>query len=105
MCPNIIILLMSNVGVFDEWALKGTGPLATNGIDAGVKIRPTEEELKEMAIFLTQYVGFPRGAGLNGVVGKVAGKRKKAAERKKAAQRNRAEQKKLPAQQKARATS
>ncbi|OPX09248.1 carboxymuconolactone decarboxylase family protein [Mycobacterium sp. AT1] len=40
----------------------------------------TEEELKEMAIFLTQYVGFPRGAGLNGVVGKVAGKRKKAAE-------------------------
>jgi 4-carboxymuconolactone decarboxylase len=41
----------------------------------------TEEELKEMAIFLTQYVGFPRGAGLNGVVGKVAGKRKKAAEK------------------------
>ena len=40
----------------------------------------TVEELKEMAIFLTQYVGFPRGAGLNGVVGKVAGKRKKAAE-------------------------
>ena len=33
-----------------------------------------------MAIFLTQYVGFPRAAGLNGVVGKVAGKRKKAAE-------------------------
>lgn len=33
--------------VFDEWAAKGTGPLATNGIDAGVKIRPTEEELKE----------------------------------------------------------
>ncbi|KAF7907030.1 uncharacterized protein EAF01_004617 [Botrytis porri] len=34
--------------VFDEWNLKGTGPLATNGIDAGVKIRPTEEELNEM---------------------------------------------------------
>jgi alcohol oxidase len=34
--------------VFDEWNLKGTGPLATNGIDAGVKVRPTEEELKEM---------------------------------------------------------
>ena len=34
--------------VFDEWNLKGTGPLATNGIEAGVKIRPTEEELKEM---------------------------------------------------------
>ncbi|TVY35493.1 Alcohol oxidase [Lachnellula occidentalis] len=34
--------------VFDEWNLKGTGPLATNGIEAGVKIRPTEAELKEM---------------------------------------------------------
>ncbi|KAK4175183.1 GMC oxidoreductase-domain-containing protein [Triangularia setosa] len=33
--------------VFDEWNLKGTGPLATNGIEAGVKIRPTEKELKE----------------------------------------------------------
>lgn len=41
----------------------------------------TEHELKEMAIFLTQYVGFPRGSGLNGVVGRVVGKRKKAAER------------------------
>lgn len=26
--------------VFEEWNLKGTGPLATNGIEAGVKIRP-----------------------------------------------------------------
>ncbi|KAK1972317.1 GMC oxidoreductase [Colletotrichum sublineola] len=33
--------------VFDEWNIKGTGPLATNGIEAGVKIRPTPEELKE----------------------------------------------------------
>lgn len=33
--------------VFDEWNLKGTGPLATNGIEAGVKIRPTAEELQE----------------------------------------------------------
>ncbi|MDT5339676.1 MAG: 4-carboxymuconolactone decarboxylase [Mycobacterium sp.] len=41
----------------------------------------TEDELREMAIFLTQYVGFPRGSGLNGVVGRVVGKRKKAAER------------------------
>lgn len=41
----------------------------------------TEDELKEMAIFLTQYVGFPRGSGLNGVVGKVAAKRKKAADK------------------------
>jgi 4-carboxymuconolactone decarboxylase len=41
----------------------------------------TPEELKEMAIFLTQYVGFPLASGLNGVVGRVSGKRKKAAER------------------------
>lgn len=34
--------------VYDEWQLKGTGPLATNGIEAGVKSRPTEEELEEM---------------------------------------------------------
>jgi len=34
--------------VFDEWNLKGTGPLATNGIEAGVKVRPTDEELEEM---------------------------------------------------------
>lgn len=34
--------------VFDQWNTNGTGPLATNGIDAGVKIRPTEEELTKM---------------------------------------------------------
>ena len=34
-----------------------------------------------MAIFLTQYVGFPRGSGLNGVVGRVVAKHKKAAGR------------------------
>ncbi|MDT5303680.1 MAG: 4-carboxymuconolactone decarboxylase [Mycobacterium sp.] len=41
----------------------------------------TEDELKEMAVFLTQYVGFPLGSGLNGVVGRVTAKRKKAAEK------------------------
>jgi alcohol oxidase len=34
--------------VFQQWNINGTGPLATNGIEAGVKIRPTEEELKMM---------------------------------------------------------
>ncbi|RAK95104.1 GMC family oxidoreductase [Aspergillus ibericus CBS 121593] len=34
--------------VFEEWNIKGTGPLATNGIDAGVKIRPDAKELEEM---------------------------------------------------------
>lgn len=34
--------------VFDQWNINGTGPLATNGIEAGVKVRPTEEELNQM---------------------------------------------------------
>jgi 4-carboxymuconolactone decarboxylase len=37
----------------------------------------TEDELKEMAVFLTHYVGFPLGSGLNGVIGRVTAKRKK----------------------------
>jgi len=41
----------------------------------------TEDELKEMAIFLTHYLGFPLGSKLDGVVTKVAGKRRKAAEK------------------------
>lgn len=38
-------------------------------------------ELKEIAVFLTQYLGFPLGSGLNGTVDKVANNRRKAAER------------------------
>ena len=34
--------------VFQQWNLNGTGPLATNGIEAGVKVRPTPEELDMM---------------------------------------------------------
>ncbi|KAK4190597.1 alcohol oxidase 1 [Podospora australis] len=41
--------------VFDEWNIKGTGPLATNGIEAGVKIRPTEKELKEFESWPTPH--------------------------------------------------
>jgi 4-carboxymuconolactone decarboxylase len=41
----------------------------------------TEDELKDVAVFLTQYVGFPLGSGLNGTVSKVAAKRRKAAEK------------------------
>ena len=33
--------------VFDQWNTNGTGPLATNGIEAGVKVRPTDEELRQ----------------------------------------------------------
>jgi 4-carboxymuconolactone decarboxylase len=39
----------------------------------------TEDELREMAIFLTHYVGFPLGSGFNGVIQRVAAKRAKAA--------------------------
>lgn len=39
----------------------------------------TREELREMAIFLTHYVGFPLGSKLDGVTKRVSAKRKKAA--------------------------
>ena len=39
----------------------------------------TETELKEMAVFLTHYLGFPLGSALNGAVDSVVAKRKKAA--------------------------
>ena len=38
----------------------------------------TEAELREMAIFITHYVGFPLGSTFNNVVEKVAAKRRKA---------------------------
>ena len=41
----------------------------------------TETELKEMAIFLTHYLGFPLGSKLDGVVSKVIKQRKKAAQK------------------------
>jgi 4-carboxymuconolactone decarboxylase len=60
----------------------GTQDLAEVQVSAALANEElTEEELKEMAIFLTHYVGFPLGSGLNGVVGRVVGKRKKAAEK------------------------
>ena len=34
--------------VFNQWNINGTGPLATNGIEAGVKVRPNEKELEAM---------------------------------------------------------
>jgi 4-carboxymuconolactone decarboxylase len=39
----------------------------------------TREELREMAIFVTHYVGFPLGSKLDGVIKRVTAKRKKAA--------------------------
>src|SRR6476661_10854085 len=40
----------------------------------------TEDELKEMAVFLTHYLGFPLGSKLDGAVTKVIKNRKKAAD-------------------------
>ncbi len=37
----------------------------------------TEDELREMAIFITHYVGFPLGSTFNNVVEKVAAKRRR----------------------------
>jgi len=39
----------------------------------------TAEELKEMGVFLTHYLGFPLGSGLNGTVDQVVNRRRKAA--------------------------
>ena len=39
----------------------------------------TSDELREMALFITHYVGFPLGSGFNGVIERVAAKRRKAA--------------------------
>ncbi|MGE2732618.1 carboxymuconolactone decarboxylase family protein [Mycolicibacterium vaccae] len=44
----------------------------------------TVEELKEMAVFLTHYLGFPLGSKLDGAVSKVAKQREKAAAKGKA---------------------
>ncbi|MCV7254093.1 carboxymuconolactone decarboxylase family protein [Mycolicibacterium fluoranthenivorans] len=41
----------------------------------------TAEELKEVSVFLTHYLGFPLGSKLDGAVSKVVRQRKKAAER------------------------
>lgn len=47
----------------------------------------TSDELREMAIFITHYVGFPLGSGFNGVVERVAAKRRKTADAGKAGDR------------------
>jgi 4-carboxymuconolactone decarboxylase len=41
----------------------------------------TVSELKEVAVFLTHYLGFPLGSKLDGAISKVARNRKKAAEK------------------------
>jgi 4-carboxymuconolactone decarboxylase len=58
----------------------GSRDLAEIQINAALRNEElTETELKEMAVFLTHYLGFPLGSALNGAVGAVVAKRKKAA--------------------------
>ena len=61
-------------------AAKGAGEDKKANVNAALlNGELTETELKEMAVFLTHYLGFPLGSALNGAVDTVVAKRKKAA--------------------------
>ncbi|GAC1395361.1 MAG: carboxymuconolactone decarboxylase family protein [Mycobacterium sp.] len=66
------------------------GVLAAQGMDELVEVQTnailhneemTREELREIGIFLTHYVGFPLGAKVDGAIKRVVAKRKKAEEK------------------------
>ena len=67
------LTVVTALGISDLAEIQANAALANGEFD--------EDELKEMAIFLTHYLGFPLGSKLDGVVTKVVGKRKKAAEK------------------------
>jgi 4-carboxymuconolactone decarboxylase len=67
------LTVVTALGISDLAEIQTNAALANGEI--------TEEELKEMAIFLTHYLGFPLGSKLDGVVSTVIKKRRKAAER------------------------
>src|SRR3954454_23990431 len=67
------LTVVTALGISDLAEIQANAALANGELD--------EDELKEMAIFLTHYLGFPLGSKLDGVVTKVVGKRKKAAEK------------------------
>ncbi|KMO83847.1 4-carboxymuconolactone decarboxylase [Mycolicibacterium chubuense] len=67
------LTVVTALGITDLAEIQANAALANEEL--------TEDELKEMAIFLTHYLGFPLGSKLDGVVTKVAKQRKKAAER------------------------
>ena len=67
------LTVVTALGISDLAEIQANAALANGEL--------TEDELKEMAIFLTHYLGFPLGSKLDGVVTKVAGKRRKAAEK------------------------
>jgi 4-carboxymuconolactone decarboxylase len=65
------LTVVTALGITDLAEIQANAALANSEL--------TEDELKEMAIFLTHYLGFPLGSKLDGVVTKVAKQRKKAA--------------------------
>jgi 4-carboxymuconolactone decarboxylase len=67
------LTVVTALGISDLAEIQANAALANGELD--------EDELKEMAIFLTHYLGFPLGSKLDGVVTKVVGKRKEAAEK------------------------
>lgn len=67
------LTVVTALGITDLAEIQANAALANEEL--------SEDELKEMAIFLTHYLGFPLGSKLDGVVTKVAKQRKKAAER------------------------
>lgn len=67
------LTVVTSLGISELAEIQANAALANGEI--------TEDELKEMAIFLTHYLGFPLGSKLDGVVSKVIKQRKKAAEK------------------------
>jgi 4-carboxymuconolactone decarboxylase len=67
------LTVVTALGISDLAEIQANAALANGEI--------TEDELKEMAIFLTHYLGFPLGSKLDGAVTKVINNRKKAAEK------------------------
>ena len=67
------LTVVTALGITDLAEIQTNAAMANGELD--------EDELKEMAIFLTHYLGFPLGSKLDGVVTKVAKQRKKAADK------------------------
>ena len=67
------LTVVTALGITDLAEIQANAALANGEI--------SEDELKEMAIFLTHYLGFPLGSKLDGVISTVIKKRRKAAER------------------------
>src|SRR6185503_18631171 len=67
------LTVVTALGIGDLAEIQANAALANGEI--------TEDELKEMSIFLTHYLGFPLGSKLDGAVAKVIKNRKKAADK------------------------